>query len=95
MLGLDLSETIQFAFRRRYRLPPTDPRYLNATEEQMVLDYWAHRHWDDPKLREEVVNPDFEEDLEAFAAGEDEPDLPPPPADPGDWETVEEEGEPS
>ena len=86
-----MSETIAFAFRRRYGLPPTDPRFLAATEEEMVLDYWAHRHWDDPKLREEVVNPDFEADLAAFEAEPGtRPQQPDPPADPGDWETVEE-----
>lgn len=44
------------------------------------MDFWAHAHTDDPKLREEDHNPDFENDL-AEMAGE----LPP---DPGDFETV-------
>lgn len=48
----------------------------------MTLDYWAHRHTDDPKLRDQVVNPDFEADLAALEA-EDAAS----PA-PGDWETV-------
>lgn len=66
--GLELAETIAFAFRRRYGLPPTDSRYLDATEEEMALDYWAHRHWDDPKLRDEAVNPDFDDDFAALEA---------------------------
>jgi len=29
-------------FRQQYNLPPTDPRYLNATDEEMKVDYWMH-----------------------------------------------------
>lgn len=29
----------------------------------MLIDYWAHRFCDDPKLRDEVVNDDFADDL--------------------------------
>jgi hypothetical protein len=70
----------------------------------MVLDYWAHRHAEDPKLREEAINPDFEADVAEFerqsaalADAEQAPPQPaspadpPAPADPGDWETVTEE----
>lgn len=63
--GLALSDTIEFAFRHRYNLPPTDPRFLDATIEMMVVDYWAHRHWEDPKLRDElVVAEGYDEDVE-------------------------------
>ena len=57
---------MEFHYRRRYSLPATDPRYLDATMDDIVLDYWAHAFLDNPKLREEVVNPDFEGDLAAF-----------------------------
>lgn len=70
---------MQFAFRRRYSLPPTDPRFLDATDEEIVLDYWAHRLWDNPKVREEAYNPDFEADLAAMDAEDGEGD---------GWETV-------
>ena len=45
-----------------------------------MVDYWAHRHADDPKLREEEFDPDFDASL-----AEMDKDLPP---DPGDFETV-------
>lgn len=81
-----MSDTIEFRFRRRYALPPTDPRFLDATVEQVVLDYWAHRHLDDPNLRNEVVNDEFEADL---AAAEAEAGIPPEPDMPDeDFETV-------
>lgn len=63
-LGLERADTMEFAYRRRYSMPATDPRYLDSSLEDIVLDYWAHRFWDEPKLREEVHNPDFEEDVD-------------------------------
>lgn len=81
--GLRLSESIEFQFRRRYNLTPQDPRFLELTPEEIVLDTWAHAHVDDPKLREEDYNPSFEQDLAEM--GENLPDIPP---DPGDLETV-------
>lgn len=66
---MSLSETVEFAFRRRYLLPPTDPRFLDATPEDLLLDYWAHRFWDDPDLRNELVNPDFEAELAELERG--------------------------
>ncbi len=60
--GLQLSQTFGFAFRRRYNLPPTDPRWLNATIEDVYLDVWAHAHVDNPKLRDEIFSTNFEED---------------------------------
>lgn len=57
---------MEFAFRRRYGLPPTDPRFLDAGLDEMLVDWWAHRFTDDPKLRDEVVNADFEADVEAM-----------------------------
>ncbi|MDR3515188.1 MAG: hypothetical protein P4M00_05185 [Azospirillaceae bacterium] len=80
-LGLDLSETIAFAFRRRYNLPPNDPRFLSLTIEDIAVDYWAHRFWDDPELRSEIVDPDFAAALaEAEAAAASNR--------PEDWETM-------
>lgn len=82
--GDQLSQTYEFAFRRRYGLPPTDPRYLNATVEEIVVDWHANRFWDDPKLRqEEVVNDSFEDMVKAMEAMNVEklarPDSEPPP----------------
>jgi len=83
-LGKELSETVGFAYRRRYSLPITDPRWLASTDEDVLVDYWAHRFCDDPKLRDEVVNEDFDDDLaemeRAAMAAERLP--------PEDWEQV-------
>ncbi len=51
----------------------------------MLVDYWAHRHFDDPKLADEIVSDDFEADVEAMLAGRP---MIPASADPGDWEEV-------
>jgi hypothetical protein len=61
-----MSETVEFQWRRRYGLPPTDPRYLSATREEILVDWWAHQHTDDPKLRDEVLMD--EEDFQAELA---------------------------
>ena len=61
-------------------MPPNDPRFLEATLEDIVVDVWAHRFVDDPKLAEEMVNPDFDADLADMEAAMG---LPP---DPGDFE---------
>ena len=41
-----------------------------------MLDYWAHRHCDDPNLRNEDVNPDFDADLAEMEALEGIPSEP-------------------
>lgn len=66
--GLQLSQTVQFLYRRRYNLTATDPRYLDATLEDMILDLWAHAHIDNPKLREEIVAEGFDEEVAAMEA---------------------------
>ena len=77
-------------FRRRYNLPPSDPRFLDATMEDITVDLWAHLFHDYPKERNAVVATGFDDDLEVMerqAAA-----LPPEPAPelPDDLETVEE-----
>jgi hypothetical protein len=91
--GLALSATIEFAYRVRYNLPPTDPRFLDATIEQMAVDFWAWRHWEDPKLRDELVVADGYEDdaaeMEAEAlAKETEHQAKIAAVPPEDWEDV-------
>lgn len=90
--GRQLSESVEFEFRRRYMLAPNDPRFLDCTVEDVLVDVWAHRFADDPKLRDEDVSSDFEGDVDAWEEDEDIPaggsvaDLPP---DPGDFDQVE------
>ena len=58
----------------------------------MTVDYWAHRHFEDPELRNEILTEDYEADVaemeaevlarEAAAEAATKP--------PDDWEIVEE-----
>lgn len=79
---MELSETVEFQFRRRYNLSPSDPRFLNTGADEMLVDWWAHRFCDDPKLKDEAINPDFEADLAEMEAAARASD------DPNDWEEV-------
>lgn len=63
----------------------TDPRYLDATVEEMMTDYWAHHYYDNPKAREEVEDEDFSLEAEiARMEAEAEND------DPENWVDVNE-----
>lgn len=62
----DLSGTVRFWFRRKYNLPPTDPRYLDMTEAAMLEDYWAHRFYEKPDSVFEEETDNFEEELAAM-----------------------------
>ena len=77
--GRELVHSYEFIFRRRYNLPPTDPRFLNATQEDIETDYWAHWYADHPNEAAETVahDPDFDlEDIKGkMERGED-------------WETI-------
>lgn len=41
-----MSETMALWFRRHYRLPPTDPRYLAMTPEGIATEFWANHYAD-------------------------------------------------
>lgn len=57
--------TYEYAFRQRYNLPPTDPRFLEADIHEMMVDYWANRMWQDPPLSQvDVTSGDFQEELD-------------------------------
>mgnify|MGYP000107781063 CR=1 FL=1 len=75
--------TIEFEYRRRYNLTVNDPRFLDATVEEMLTDVWAHRFKEDPKLLDEVEDEDFDvDDVAAEIGFSDAPD------DETDWETL-------
>lgn len=50
---------MEFAFRRRYNLPPTDPRFLDATREEIAADFWAH-HYAENDVTEEFEDTEFD-----------------------------------
>jgi hypothetical protein len=80
--GRQAAQTIAFWFRRKYNLAPTDPRYLDATLEQMETEYWAHHYYENP-AKEESEDDDFSleaelRDADAIAAS----------SDPNDWEDI-------
>lgn len=80
-----MARTTEFWFRRKYNLPPTDPRYLNMTVEGMLAEYWAHTYYDDPERdTREVADDDFDENalIEEFSS---EAEL---SNNPDDWEEI-------
>jgi hypothetical protein len=97
--GLEVAETPEFRFRRRYNLPPTDPRYLDATLEDILVDLWAHAHTDDPGLRNSVTDPNFEAEVAAMEeeakAAQSEPEPAVKVLGSDDWVTVVDDKYPS
>ena len=71
--------TVEFWYRKKYSLPATDPRFLDATSEEMLADYYAHLFHDDPKALEAVEDDDFNPDDVAALIGANNPD---------EWEDV-------
>jgi hypothetical protein len=62
-------------YRRRYNLPPTDPRFLDSTVEDIELDYWTQHFADRPNAVEDEDD-DFDiDEIKAQMA-----------ANPDDWE---------
>lgn len=70
-----MARSMEFLFRRRYNLPPTDPRFLDATAEEIEADYWAHHYLENPS-ESEVEDDDFDVEAEIAAMNDD------------DWEDV-------
>lgn len=52
--GKRRSESLEFWYRRKYGLTARDARFLDVTAEEMLTDWWAHRYYDDPKLKDQV-----------------------------------------
>lgn len=64
----EVASTVRFWFRRKYSLPPTDPRYLDMTEAAMLTEYWAHYYYDKPSGEWEEDTDNFDEELTAMDA---------------------------
>lgn len=52
-------QTMGFWFRRKYNLPPNDPRYLELTADQIMAEYWAHQYAE-KGIQDEVEDEDFD-----------------------------------
>jgi len=64
----EVAKTVRFWFRRKYSLPPADPRYLDMTEEGMLTEYWAHYYYDKPDSEWEEDTDNFDEEVAAMDA---------------------------
>lgn len=74
-----MATSVAFWFRRKYSLPPTDPRFLSATLLDMAADFWAHHYAENPDAAsKESVDDDF--DMAAELAKAD--------AEVDDWEPI-------
>jgi hypothetical protein len=78
-----MAKSLEFWFRRKYNLAPTDPRFLDATLEQIEADFWAHEYANKPP-GEEFEDEDFDLD-EVMKQMEEPGPIPGAPNDPDDW----------
>jgi hypothetical protein len=69
---------MEFWFRKKFNLAPNDPRFLDLTQEQLFIEYWAWQYDANPNLSEEVEDDEFDLD-EVVRSMEERPD---------DWEAV-------
>lgn len=70
-----MAETIEFWFRRKYNLPPSDPRFLDLTSEEIETEYWAH-YYRENAGKDIAEDDDFDLDAEIARMNEQ------------DWEEV-------
>lgn len=80
-----MAKTMEFWFRRRYNLPPNDPRFLDLTPLEIQAEYWAH-HAVDNNVADEIEDEQF--DLDEVLKHAEESDV-----DEADWEEVKPDGE--
>ena len=62
-LAKEAATTVRFWFRRKYNLPVTDARYLDMTEDAMLVDYWSHYYYEKPESEFEGGTDNFEDEL--------------------------------
>lgn len=63
---------MEFWFRRKYQLPPHDPRFLDMSPDEIEVEYWAYRSVDSPH-EEEMEDDEF--DIEKLTQEEDWEDV--------------------
>ena len=49
-------------------MAPNDPLFLETTFDDCVVDYWAHRHAEDPELRNRQTTQEFSDELDDMEA---------------------------
>jgi hypothetical protein len=65
-----MADQALFWFRRKYNLPPNDPRLLSLTLEDIHTEYWAHQFFEKPNMQhDEDDDWDTEEILTALETG--------------------------
>ena len=64
----EIAKTIRFWYRKKYGLTVTDTRYLDATDQDMLTDYWAHYYHDQPAGEFEGGTDNFDQELAAMDA---------------------------
>jgi hypothetical protein len=67
---------MEFWFRRQFNLPPTDPRFLDATLDDIETEFWAH-YYKENSPDKEVEDDEFDVEAEIAAMNDD------------DWEEVD------
>jgi hypothetical protein len=89
-----MARTYALWFRRTYRLAPTDPRYLQATVEDIEAEYWAY-HYEANPVQEEFEDDEFDLEAEkerirlnAEARETTQANTAPPATGDDDWEEV-------
>lgn len=62
-----MSETMSLWFRRKYSLPPSDPRFLAMTPDGIAVEFWANFYADKfyAGRPEDVEDEDEDFDLDA------------------------------
>ncbi len=66
--AVEIAKTARFWFRKKYGLPPTDPRYLDMTDQAMLTEYWAHYYYDKPESEYEGGTDNYDDELAAMDA---------------------------
>jgi len=62
--GKELAKTYRFWFRKKYNLPPNDPRYLSMTDADIIADYWAYYYDENGNEDEFEADGDYDEKVE-------------------------------
>jgi len=63
-LGEIEADSIHYWYRQKYNLPLIDPRYVNATPDQIRLEFYADIAWRIKRIREQDPDFDLESELE-------------------------------